>query len=65
MFRTASRVVSGIALAGVTACAETSAPLPPPEEVVLVLNSTAATLSVVPVAPTSNRLQLPPAVLLP
>ena len=50
MFRTASRVASGIALAGVTACAETSAPLPPPEEVVLVLNSTAATLSVVPVA---------------
>lgn len=40
-------------LAGALSCAETSAPLPPPEEVVVVLNSTAATLSLVPVgAPT-------------
>jgi hypothetical protein len=35
------------------ACAETSAPLPPPAEVIVVLNTTAATLSLVPVtAPT-------------
>jgi hypothetical protein len=38
------------AIAGLTACAETSAPLPPPEEVVVVLNTTAATLSLIPVA---------------
>ncbi len=40
-------------MAGVCSCAETSAPLPPPEEVVVVLNTAAATLSLVPVtAPT-------------
>lgn len=40
-------------MAGVWSCAETSAPLPPPEEVVIVLNTAAATLSLVPVtAPT-------------
>ena len=33
-----------------SSCAETSAPLPPPEEVVIVLNTAAATLSLVPVA---------------
>ncbi|HEX5963015.1 MAG TPA: hypothetical protein VFY42_04790 [Gemmatimonadales bacterium] len=38
------------AVAGATACAETSAPLPPPEEVIVVLNTAAATLSLVPVA---------------
>jgi hypothetical protein len=39
-----------LALAGSTSCAETSAPLPPPEEVVVVLNTSAATLSLIPVA---------------
>jgi len=39
-----------LALAGATSCAETSAPLPPPEEVVVVLNTNAATLSLIPVA---------------
>src|SRR4051812_25160961 len=39
-----------LALAGLTSCAETSAPLPPPEEVVVVLNTTAATLSLIPIA---------------
>jgi hypothetical protein len=37
-------------VAGTWSCAETSAPLPPAEEVVIVLNTTAATLSLVPVA---------------
>lgn len=41
--------LAAVALAGSISCAETSAPLPPPEEVVLVLNSTAATVSLVPV----------------
>jgi hypothetical protein len=39
-----------LAIAGFAACAETSAPLPPPEEVVVVLNTSAATLSLIPVA---------------
>jgi len=47
------RLALAIPIAGSVACAETSAPLPPPEEMVVVLNSTAATLSLVPVgAPT-------------
>jgi hypothetical protein len=42
------------ALLLLAACADTNAPLPPPEEVLLVVNSTANTLSIVPVdAPTS------------
>ncbi|HEV8453399.1 MAG TPA: hypothetical protein VGQ24_00830 [Gemmatimonadales bacterium] len=47
-----TRITAGLALAivGSTACAETSAPLPPPEEVVVVLNSNSATLSLIPVA---------------
>jgi hypothetical protein len=36
--------------AGILGCAETAAPLPAPEEVVVVLNTTGATLSLVPVA---------------
>jgi hypothetical protein len=39
-----------VAVLGSSSCAETSAPLPPPEEVAVVLNTTAATLSLVPVA---------------
>jgi hypothetical protein len=39
-----------LAIAGLTSCAETSAPLPPPEEMVVVLNTNAATLSLIPVA---------------
>jgi hypothetical protein len=39
-----------LAIAGLASCAETSAPLPPPEEVVVVLNTSAATLSLIPVA---------------
>lgn len=38
-----------LAIAGLTSCAETSAPLPPPEEVVVVLNTNAASLSLLPV----------------
>jgi hypothetical protein len=49
-FRAARWFLLASALASLDSCAETSAPLPPPEEVVVVLNSTAATLSLVPVA---------------
>ncbi|MDQ3224381.1 MAG: hypothetical protein M3Q75_13055, partial [Gemmatimonadota bacterium] len=51
--RFSARFVLASLMAGVSSCAETSAPLPPPEEVVVVLNTAAATLSLVPVtAPT-------------
>jgi hypothetical protein len=51
--RSAVRLALASLVTGVWACAETSAPLPPPEEVVVVLNTAAATLSLVPVtAPT-------------
>ncbi|MDQ3223320.1 MAG: hypothetical protein M3Q75_07620 [Gemmatimonadota bacterium] len=47
------RLASVLSIAATSSCAETSAPLPPPEEVVVVLNTGAATLSLVPVtAPT-------------
>src|SRR3954470_22308721 len=39
-----------LVLTGLTSCAETSAPLPPPEEVVVVLNTNDATLSLIPIA---------------
>lgn len=45
-----ARLALVASIAGALACAETSAPLPPPEEVVVVLNTIAATLSLVPVA---------------
>jgi hypothetical protein len=47
-----ARITAGLALAiaGSTSCAETSAPLPAPEEVVVILNTNAATLSLIPVA---------------
>ncbi len=41
------------------ACAETTAPLPPAEEVLLVVNSTEATLRVVPVAAPAAAVTLP------
>ena len=47
------RLALALTIAASISCAETSAPLPPPEEVVVVLNTTSATLSLVPVdAPT-------------
>jgi hypothetical protein len=48
--RPVTRLASALTIASALSCAETSAPLPPPEEVVLVLNTTPATLSLVPVA---------------
>jgi hypothetical protein len=47
-----ARIAAVVCLTGIgtSSCAETSAPLPPPEEVVVVLNATAATLSLLPVA---------------
>jgi hypothetical protein len=47
---TTRALVLALALAGSASCAETSAPLPPPQEVIVVLNTTAATLSLIPVA---------------
>ncbi|MFL5403292.1 MAG: hypothetical protein ACJ8BF_10795 [Gemmatimonadales bacterium] len=47
---TMARLVAALALAGSLSCAETSAPLPAPEEIVVVLNTNAATLSLLPVA---------------
>ncbi|HJR15734.1 MAG TPA: hypothetical protein VJ808_02690 [Gemmatimonadales bacterium] len=44
------RLAFAVPMVGILSCAETSAPLPPPEEVIVVLNTTAATLSLVPVA---------------
>jgi hypothetical protein len=48
--RSVVRLALASLIAGAWSCAETSAPLPPPEEVVVVLNTAAATLSLVPVA---------------
>lgn len=60
---TRSQTPVRLALAGlITAawsCAETSAPLPPPEEVVVVLNTAAATLSLVPVEAPSQVSTIP------
>ena len=46
-------------IAAAWSCAETSAPLPPPEEVVVVLNTAAATLSLVPVEAPSQVSTIP------
>jgi hypothetical protein len=48
--RAAIRLGLGLASAGSSGCAETAAPLPAPEEIVVVLNTTGATLTLVPVA---------------
>ena len=50
MLNTRSTRRALVLTAGILACAETAAPLPAPEEVVVVLNTTGATLSLVPVA---------------
>ena len=47
--RPTRRWLAALTVACSTSCAETSAPLPPPEEVIVVLNSTAASVSLVPV----------------
>jgi hypothetical protein len=44
-----ARLAVALATAGSASCAETSAPLPAPEEMVVVLNANAATLSLLPV----------------
>jgi hypothetical protein len=48
--RTLVHLSLGLSLAALAGCAETAAPPPAPEEVVVVLNSIGATLSLVPVA---------------
>lgn len=51
--RLTARVMAPALLSALGACAETSAPLPAPEEIVVVLNTNAATLTLIPVgAPT-------------
>jgi hypothetical protein len=51
--RNLARLAVALGAAGSVSCAETSAPLPAPEEMVVVLNASAATLSLLPVsAPT-------------
>jgi len=50
ILRPIARAGSIAALAALLACAETSAPLPAPEEIVVVLNTNAATLSLIRVA---------------
>jgi hypothetical protein len=57
--RAVFRLALAAVVSGVLSCAETSAPLPPPEEVVLVLNSTAATLSLVRVGAPSQVSTIP------
>jgi hypothetical protein len=48
--RTLVRLSLGLSVAALAGCAETAAPPPAPEEVVVVLNTSGATLSLVPVA---------------
>jgi hypothetical protein len=48
--QTIGRVAAALTVVGSLSCAETSAPLPAPEEIVVVLNTNAATLSLIPVA---------------
>ncbi len=57
--RSPVRLALAALVAGVWSCAETSAPLPAPEEVVVVLNTAAATLSLVPVAAPSQVSTIP------
>ncbi len=54
-----STLASVIALALATACADTNAPLPEPQEVLLAVNSTANTLSIVPVDAPANAVAVP------
>lgn len=48
-----------LAILGTMACAETAPSLPPAEEVLLVVNSTEATLSVIPVAAPGTAIKVP------
>jgi len=46
-------------LAGTLGCSETTAPLPPPDEVLLVVNSTESSLSIVPVESPASAVDFP------
>ena len=63
MMRRHSFAALAVAALGVTAlalgCADTNAPLPDPEEVLLAVNSTANTLSIVPVEAPSEAMTVP------
>lgn len=52
------RVAAAAAAGMVLGCADTNAPLPDPEEVLLVVNSTANTLSIVPVDATGSAIEV-------
>ena len=51
--------VSAVAAGAALGCADTNAPLPEPQEVLLVVNSTANTLSIVPVDAPNSSVQVP------
>lgn len=53
------RSLSLLTLLLTAGCAETTAPLPPAEEVLLVVNSTEATLSVIPIGAPSMAVKIP------
>jgi hypothetical protein len=55
----ARRFFLAVAATALTACADTNAPLPDPQEVLLAVNSTANTLSIVPVDDPASAVQVP------
>ena len=58
MIRT-RRFVSALVVGAALGCSDTNAPLPEPQEVLLVVNSTANTLSIVPVDAPNSSVQVP------
>ena len=56
---TSRPLVTALLLAAAIGCSDTNAPLPDPEEVLLVVNSTANTLSIVPVDAPNSAVQVP------
>src|SRR6185312_14528611 len=58
MIRTRSLILAAV-VAAAPGCADTNAPLPDPEEVLLVVNSTANTLSIVPVEAPATAVAVP------
>ena len=58
MIRTRSLILAAL-VAAAPGCADTNAPLPDPEEVLLVVNSTANTLSIVPVEAPATAVAVP------
>jgi hypothetical protein len=57
--RRARPLVAALVVGAAIGCSDTNAPLPDPEEVLLVVNSTANTLSIVPVDAPNSSVQVP------